>query len=227
MNQETFNDKFSMETLERRSQEVSLGENARSGEGKISSAGSRGAFLTDEDSIGRVVEGLHIRTNADGFKLGREASEVEKLLFKRSRGDLYGTFLETYLPALDPKLVLKWKGAYEAFSSLLPLDDDPLTLPELELLRLGGIFRLSQSAHDAPRKAALALARQGIVVTDEIAQSLLRGNGPKTPLARRRKTTISVSSGIVDVRITGSDVPKALAEALVNLKRSAEQQAST
>lgn len=173
-------------------------------------------FLDDEHSLGCEIRRIVSLTIMAILLIGRELSVAFDLFSKRGRGSLYPLFLATYLPTVDRKTADRWRLAYSCFCGLVALDDNRTQCPEIEKIRLTAVYRLCRSdASDAHREAALGLARKGVVVTQELAASLVKGecgrSGKSTP---RKSRSIKVSNGTVEVRVADGDVVAALTKAL-------------
>lgn len=177
-------------------------------------------FHDDEHSLGCVVKGMLAQSIWGLLLLGRELSVAFELLSKRGRGSLYPLFLSTYLPTIDRKTADRWRTAYACFKTLLPIDEDGTICPEIERFRLTAIYRLCRSdAAEAHRKAALAMANQGVVVSENMAASLVKGDAAKSAAPRLRKHTIELANGAVEVRVSDDDVAAALRSALAAVTR--------
>jgi hypothetical protein len=177
-------------------------------------------FRDDEHSIGCVVKGMLAQSIWGLLLLGRELSVAFELLSKRGRGSLYPLFLSTYLPTIDRKTADRWRTAYACFKKLLPIDEDRTDCPEIERFRLTAIYRLCRSdASESHRKAALALANQGVVVSENMAASLVKGDAAKSAAPRLRKHTIELANGAVEIRVDDDDVATALRSALAAVTR--------
>lgn len=180
-------------------------------------------FRDDEHSLGCVVNDMLAQSILSLLLLGRELSVAFELLSKRSRDSLYPLFLSTYLPTVDRKTADRWRAAYARFRTLLPIDGDRTDCPELaalERFRLTAIYRLCRSdASDAHRKAALALADQGVTVSEQMAASLVKGDAAKPAALRRRKRTIQLDNGTVEIRVLDGDDAAALRNALAAVMR--------
>lgn len=172
-------------------------------------------FETDEHSLGCGLRAIVAVTILSVMLAGRELSVAFALLSKRGRGSFYPLFLATYLPTVDRKTADRWRAAYECFRPLLPLDDDRTECPEIEKIRLTALYRLCKGdATESQRKAALVLAEQGVTVTEKMAASLVKGDDTAAHAPRRRKRTIELDNGTVEVRVDGDDVATALRKAL-------------
>lgn len=177
-------------------------------------------FRDDEHSIGCVVTNMLAQSIWGLLLLGRELSVAFELLSKRGRGSLFPTFLATYAPVLDRKAADRYRNAYICFKSLLPIDEDRTDCPEVERFRLTAIYRLCRSdASEAHRQAALALAQQGVVVSEQMATSLVKGDAAKTTAPRLRKHTINLENGTVEVRLSDGNIAAALQHALAEVMR--------
>lgn len=173
-------------------------------------------FMDDEHSLGCEIRRIVSLTILAVLVTGRELSVAFDLLSKRGRGSLYPLFLATYLPTLDRKTADRWRTAYQCFRTLIALDDHRTMCPECENLRLSAVYRLCRNdATAAHREAALALARNGVVVTQELAASLVKGDRGKVSQSSPRKTrSIEVPNGKVSVQVDDGDILTALTKAL-------------
>lgn len=178
-------------------------------------------FLDDEHSLGYEIRRIVSQTILAVLVTGRELSVAFDLLSKRGRGSLYPLFLATYLPTMDRKTADRWRTAYQCFRTLLALDDHRTQCPECENLRLSAVYRLCRSDATADhRKAALGLARNGVVVTQELAASLVKGDrGPVSQTSPRKSHSIEVPNGKVSVRVEDGDIISALTIALAAVKK--------
>ncbi len=177
-------------------------------------------FLDDEHSLGCEIRRIVSLTIIAILLIGRELSVAFDLFSKRGRGSLYPLFLATYLPTVDRKTADRWRLAYSCFRTLVSLDDNRTQCPEMEKIRLTAVYRLCRGdATPAHREAALALARNGVVVTQELAASLVRGDrGPVPPTSPRKTRSFEVPNGKVSVRVDDGDIFLALTKALALVK---------
>ena len=174
----------------------------------------------DEHSLGCVVKNMLTQSIWGLLLLGRELSVAFELLSKRGRDSLYPLFLSTYLPTVDRKTADRWRTAYDRFKTLLPIDEDGTICPEIERFRLTAIYRLCRSdASDAHRKAALALARQEVVISEKMAASLVKGDAVSPAAPRHRKRTIQLENGTVEIRVLDDDDAATLRNALAAVMR--------
>jgi len=172
-------------------------------------------FEIDEHSLGCGIRRMAALTILSVLVIGRELVCAFQLLSKRGRGSLYPVFLATYLPTVDRKTADRWRAAYECFRELIPLDEDRTECPEIEKIRLTALYRLCKGdATESQRKAALALAEQGVTVTEKMAASLVKGDGAAAHAPRRRKRTIQIPNGVIEVRVSDDNVIAALENAL-------------
>ena len=177
-------------------------------------------FRDDEHSLGCVVREMLAQSIWGLLLLGRELTAAFDLLSKRGRGSLYPRFLSDYLPTIDRKTSDRWRAADAGFKSLLPIDEDRTECPEIERFRLTAIYRLCRSdASESHRRAALALAKQGVAISEQLAASLVKGDAAKPAALRLRKHTITLANGAVEVRVVGDDVAAALRSALAAVSR--------
>ncbi len=190
---------------------------------KLPSTSTKGAnqssvFRDEEHALGLALSEMTEPTMRNVLKRGGACKKAERLLAERGRSNLMPVFMATYLPAVDEKSIARSGAAYDAFHSLLPLDDSQAACAEIESFRLGAIYRLSRpDATAAHRKELLALAKAGGVVTEEIATSLIKRDVDQSVTSRRpRKRTIALRRGTIEIRVEDDDVVGALREALAN-----------
>jgi hypothetical protein len=178
-------------------------------------------FEVDEHSLGCGIRKMVALTILSVLVIGRELVCAFQLLSKRGRGSLFPVFLATYLPTIDRKTADRWRAAYECFRELIPLDDDQTECPEIEKIRLTALYRLSKTdVTNSQRKAALALAGQGVIVTEKIAVSLVKGDNAARHSPQRRKRTIQIPNGVIEIRVTDDDVLAALQNAIAAVTKA-------
>lgn len=182
-------------------------------------------FEIDEHSLGCGIRRMAALTILSVLVIGRELVCAFQLLSKRGRGSLYPVFLATYLPTVDRKTADRWRAAYECFRALIPLDEDRTECPEIEKIRLTALYRLCKGdATESQRKAALALAEQGVTVTEKMAASLVKGDGAAAHAPRRRKRTIQIPNGVIEVRVSDDNVIAALHNAIAAVSKVAPRE---
>lgn len=175
-------------------------------------------FTAKELAIGARLK-LGLPTSTVGlFIAGKDLAEVYDLLSVRDRRELFPTFVQTFVPTVDAKTVVRWKACYLAFRSIIPeLDKIEIEGVFLEQIELRALWALSkESVTDDVRKAAIALAKAGTTVTEEIAQSLVKSSTSKERTTRRRLNHLEIvlPSGYVHIAAEHKDFKQSLQEAL-------------
>lgn len=176
-------------------------------------------YTPEEHRLGLELQKMMPTTVAHILLVGSKLSEAHTKLSKRGPDSLYPQFCADFLPTLDQKTLDRWRLSFEGFRNLVPIDEKGTDCPYLSNVRLTAMYQLTKpGVTDEQRKAALAVAETGTIVTERIAASIINANGSgsvsKTKTASIHRKTLLLPSGKVRIAINHEDFKQALQEAL-------------